>query len=340
MTTIALVLSAGGTPGRAFHAGALAGLAAATSWDARQASLIVGTSAGALAAVELRTGLSPIDAFARFTGGSLSAEGAEIVGRIRSSAPPWEEYRESPVAPFTPTAESRTTDQPARLSLALAARGLVSRRGVRPGLLVAGLSRRSTWSNQRIADRVRDLHGSQWPENPTWICAVRVRDGARIVFGRDDVPHDDIALAVQASSAVPHSVAPVRVGGTDYIDGAMVSTTHADLVAPLAYDAVVIVSSMTAVPDASRCTSRQPTRSWMSAVLAREVAAIRASGTPVLVVQPTAADLAVRTAFSPGAAGVRAVAEQAFRTAQGAVTRSDAARVLAQLERASAVAAG
>jgi NTE family protein len=139
---------------------------------------------------------------------------------------------------------------------------------------------------------------------------------------------------------VPHSVAPVRVGGSEYIDGAMVSTTNAGLVAPLAYDAVVIVSAMTAVPSASRCTSRQPARSWMSAVLAKEVAAIRETGTPVLVIQPTAADLAVRGTFTPSAAGVRAIAEQAFRTAQGAVVVPSAASAVERLARASAIAAG
>lgn len=322
MTTIALVLSAGGTPARAFHAGALAGLAESTGWDARDASLIVGTSAGALAAAMLRTGLSPADELARFCGRPLSPEGEAIVGRIRSTVPPWLEYSEG---------DGPASAGPDRLSVPLALRGLVSSRGVRPGLVLAGLSRRSHWSNHRLGDRVRDVHDGDWPHAPTWVCAVRVRDGRRVVFGRDDVAHPDLGTAVQASSAVPHSVAPVRIGKDDYIDGAMASTTNADLVAPLAFDAVVVVSSMTAVASASRCTERHPTRSWMSRVLAREVTAIRSTGTPVLVIQPTAADLAQRDGFPHDPGAVRAIAEQARNTAAGALVRPDAARVAAVL---------
>lgn len=57
------------------------------------------------------------------------------------------------------------------------------------------------------------------------------RDGARVVFGRDDVPLPHLAEAVEASSAVPGLLTPVTLGGIDYVERGAHSTTNADLVA-------------------------------------------------------------------------------------------------------------
>ena len=61
MTRIGLVLGAGGVVGQAYHAGTLAALCEVTSWDPRQAEVIIGTSAGSGAAALLRLGLSAAD---------------------------------------------------------------------------------------------------------------------------------------------------------------------------------------------------------------------------------------------------------------------------------------
>ena len=58
VTTIGLVLGAGGLHAAAHHAGTLAALAEATGWDPRTADVVVGTSAGATTAVSLRAGWS------------------------------------------------------------------------------------------------------------------------------------------------------------------------------------------------------------------------------------------------------------------------------------------
>ena len=58
MASVGLVLGAGGVVGGAYHAGALAALAETAGWDARDAEVIVGTSAGSIAAAALRAGLS------------------------------------------------------------------------------------------------------------------------------------------------------------------------------------------------------------------------------------------------------------------------------------------
>jgi NTE family protein len=321
--SVGLVLSAGGGAARAFHAGVLAALEATTGWDPRQADLVVGTSAGSTAAAYLRAGLSAPDDLARFTGDRLSAEGAALMARLR---PP----SGTSSVPATDTDRSWASMRPLRASLLL--RALGSNTALATGL--AGLAPAGTWANTDLGDQIRDVAGMAWPSEPTWICATRVRDGRRVVFGRDDVATPDIGAAAQASCAIPRVIRPVRIGRDLFIDGATHSSTNADLVAPLAFDVVVIVSSMTASAPHDAFDPRRPARWWFSRLLAREVAAIRGTGTPVLVVQPEADDLAART--GPGASQAK-VARQAQRSAAAHFDRLDVAEDAA-LERLRAVA--
>jgi NTE family protein len=318
--SIGLVLSAGGGAARAYHAGTLAALAAETGWDPRQADLIVGTSAGSTAAAYLRAGLSAADDHARFTGGEISSEGQAFLARLRPQT--------TPDAPGD-TDRSWLSTRPLRASLAL--RALTGRTAVVSGL--AGLAPAGTWSNEDLGDRVRDVCGLGWPTNPTWICAVRVRDGRRVVFGRDDVVTPDIGTAAQASCAIPRVIRPVRIGNDDYMDGATHSSTNADLLSALAFDLVVIVSSMTTDPAHSRLSLRQPGPFWFTRVLQREVDHIREHGTKVLVVQPTEDDLAARAG---DAASQLAVARQAYRSLAGHLSASDASDAVGMLRATSA----
>jgi len=61
VTRIALVLGAGGVIGQAYHAGVLSALAEHAGFDAREADVIVGTSAGSITGTVLRLGVSPRD---------------------------------------------------------------------------------------------------------------------------------------------------------------------------------------------------------------------------------------------------------------------------------------
>src|SRR5688572_26886347 len=81
-TSVALVLGAGGVVGRAYLAGTIAGLAEGAGWDARDADLIVGTSAGSGIGATLRAGLSPADHLARLTDSELSEAGHELLGDL------------------------------------------------------------------------------------------------------------------------------------------------------------------------------------------------------------------------------------------------------------------
>jgi NTE family protein len=306
MPSIGLVLSAGGAPGRAYHAGTLAGIFHETGWDARDASLVIGTSAGSSAAAFVRAGLAPADDLARYTGADVSPEGQELLARVHEPGPV--------MAPLPGPSDGRLL----RPSLAL--RGLTCK--VAPLTALSGLLPRGQWDGESMGRRVRDVWGNAWPEEPTWLCAVRVRDGRRVVFGRDDVPTPDIGTASQASCAVPRVVQPVRIGRDEFIDGATHSSTNADLCLGLAFDLVVVVSSMTAVPSVASRALRAPSIIWYSRQLAREVERLRAAGTEVLVVQPTRVDLDVRR----GEASLPAIAAHAAQTARANLARPGARR--------------
>ena len=79
MTTVGLVLGAGGLQAAAQHAGVLAALAEATGWDPRSADVVVGTSAGATTAASLRAGLSAADHRSHYLGDPLTADGQALV---------------------------------------------------------------------------------------------------------------------------------------------------------------------------------------------------------------------------------------------------------------------
>lgn len=279
MPSIAIVLGAGGVVGGAYHAGAIAAIAAVTGFDARDAELLVGTSAGSGLSAFLRIGFSPADLLARATDRPLSPEGNDLAahlpaGRVQVPSRPAMGSWLLPQAPW------------------LAVPSILSRGGVRPGLLAAGLLPRGSVDAGLLGDRIRAISGAGWPDRPTWITAVRLRDGKRVVFGRDDVDVPDLGVAVQASSAVPGFFAPVTIAKHDYIDGGAWSPTNADLVAGLGFDLVVVVSPMSAVKSALGRSVHAVGRTLHARALAGEVGKVRKARTPVVTIQPTARAIA------------------------------------------------
>jgi NTE family protein len=327
MTSIALVLGAGGVIGGAYHAGALAALAEGTGWDARDAALIVGTSAGSGAAASLRLGISPGDHLRR-------AQDLEPDDPAPDLDPALPRRRvELPDHPgFAPLDLLRPTAPFLLLSTFLAPGP------VRPGLL-SGLLPRGRVPTAFLGDRVRAGFGERWPDEPTWICTTRARDGKRVVFGRDDVDDTDLGTAVQASSAVPGYFEPVRIGDHQYLDGGAFSPTNADLVAGLGFDLVVVISPMSAVPTAlglaGALDPRLSSRTLHARTLAREVATVRDRGTPVLVLQPTAADLTVMGGNALDNSTAPPVARAAHRSVRALLGRGVVADRVAVLRAAA-----
>ncbi len=272
MLTVGIVLSAGGLLGDPWHSGVLASIQQNTGFDARDASLIVGTSAGSITAVVVRAGSSPSDRANHHLGKPMSSAGEEIVARVHT---PWTEVEGE--RHYTPTSP--------RMSVA----SIWPPWKIDPLRFAVGALPRGRRSADSLSTRISELHPARWPDRPTWVVTVRTDDGKRVVFGRDDVAAS-IGDAVQASCAVPTVYRPKTIGRHEYVDGGLHSSTNADLVAPLGLDLVIVSSVMTA-DESTRNWLSDPTRAWFSRILDSEVAAIRNSGTPVLVVEPGADDL-------------------------------------------------
>ncbi len=293
MVSVGVVFSAGGAKGDPWHSGVVAAIAEATGWDASSANLLVGTSAGSFTASTLRAGLSASDADARFTNRTVTPAGQAILDRITTP------YAE-PIGP-----------RPRRPSaLAMSARAVWPPWEADPIRLAFGMLPAGNRSGAAMSLRIDELLEGRWPTAPMWIVAVRSNDGKRVVFGRDDVKGSP-GQAVQSSSAIPTYYTPVSIGERRYIDGAVHSSTNADLVAMLGFDLVIVSSVKTATPEA-RSWRRDAERSWFSNKLDNEVSLIRSKGTPVVVVEPGRDELELLTSDADRA---RSAAAQAGRSA-------------------------
>jgi len=279
---IGLVLGAGGVVGHAFHAGVLAAIGEATGWDAREADVIVGTSAGSVVGALLRADASPADLLARATGAPLSSDGRRLVARAEAG--------HAGLPPIPSRGERRRV--PTMSAPGAIARAALQPWNARPGALAAAFLPEGNIPTELVAASLRPLF-TAWPEAPLWINAVQLDTGRRVTFGRDFDHATNVADAVAASCAIPAFFAPVLIDGIRYIDGGVHSPTNADLVAGIELDLVVVSSPMSIAAAGMRVAADQPARLLSRFALSREVARVRREGTPVLTFQPTATDLAV-----------------------------------------------
>lgn len=280
---IGLVLGSGGLAGTAFHAGVLTALARDVGWDARDAEVVVGTSAGSTSAALLRAGFPPGDYVSRITGEAMSADGERLMRDI---------------APVSVSPPRRSGGWPAPASTALLRRALLRPGSVHPGALLAGALPLGATPNGDVAAAIGPLHAQGWPERSLWVCAVRMDTGARVVFGRDiDAPPASVAEAVTASCAIPAYFAPPVIDGVRYVDGGVRSLCNLDLMAGLGLDLVIVSAPMSS---SAWVEPRRDValRTWARAQLEREARRVRASGTPVLLLHPGAA---ARAAMAGGA---------------------------------------
>jgi NTE family protein len=299
MSSIGLVLGAGGLTGQAYHAGVLSALAEATGWDPATADIVVGTSAGAGMGMYLRLGISPADMLARLEGRSLSAAGQAIVDRFGEPG----DWTQSTVArewrPPHPQLLGRLLRTPWK---------------VRPEALLGVALPTGRKDTELWTSALRAGAGATWPDAALWICAVRMDDACRVVFGRDGAPDIDVATAVGASSAIPGYFAPVTIHGRRYIDGGVHSPTNADVVRREALD-LVIVSSPMSIADASGL--RKPSRALRGHFRARlglERRKLRNAGIATRAFQPSEDDLRVMGSQAMDDERMAAVARQARET--------------------------
>src|SRR3984957_19189525 len=209
---VALVLGGGGAAGNAWQIGLIAGLAEAGLDMTEAADLVIGTSAGATAAAQVRSGVPA----------------AELLASVLSGpARPTVQNREQPPSLPMATVFERmraigaAATSAADLQRAMGAFGLESDAALGPE------------TGQRRAIVAARLPSPQWPDRPMIVVAVNAHTGEMATFDRDSGV--DLADAVTASTALPGMVHTHSINGTRYINGGVRSNENADLAAGYAH---------------------------------------------------------------------------------------------------------
>lgn len=250
-----LVLGGGGRQGDAWLTGVLAGLEDQRGFDLRRCDYFVGTSAGAMVAARLATGVAlRRPSFSR--DGSAPGEQSPVPNWLANSAT-------AIAAPF------------ANIGLRVA---------TLPGeVLRAGALRLVPASSTEELDFSREFSAEATRfDGRLRVVAVERGSGRRVVFGAPGAPIASVAEAVSASCSVPMVFTPTVIDGVEYVDGALWSPTNAD-VAPARRDAqVLVVSPMAGVYGPFNAAVRALSR----AAAHLEAAALTARGARVRIVTP------------------------------------------------------
>lgn len=226
MSSVGVVLGGGGVTGASYEMAALMALELATGWDPSAADVIVGTSGGAYVAALVRSGRLDLDSMVQ-RHEDRDAVAERISGHLF------------------------TRDRSVRI-------GRWVRHGLIPGIRRPGLTMLlggpAAWTTDGLADWVRIQCGAvadAWPTKPTIITAFDVARKERVAFGTEAAPDVTLADAVAASSAIPVAFQPRLVEGRLYVDGGVISGTHADLVLgnPKPLDLLIIIAPMAAEED-------------------------------------------------------------------------------------------
>jgi NTE family protein len=324
-----LVLGSGGVLGFAWLLGALTALEAEASFDAREVEVVVGTSAGSVAAALLGCGL-PVDVISRHHQGipapgdpALTYDYGAGVGDALPPRPGWR--------PANPRLAWDGLRHPRRISPIVALTGLLP-----PG-------RGSLAPVHDLIEGVAAATGfaDRWPDAPRpWIAAADQITGRRVVFGRDNLaPGPDgvarvvrrarLADAVQASCSIPAWYPPTIIEGVPYVDGGAASIASVDVLRHTSVDEVFVLAPMASVDlDHPRTTAGKLERRLRRLVtrrIAADVAALRSIGMRVCLLTPGPADLAAMGVNMMNPARRTEVWETAQETAAVQVRRQLAA---------------
>jgi NTE family protein len=211
---------------------ALMSIQLATGWDPDQAEVIVGTSGGAFVTALVRNEALTLDSLVM-----PNDDRNDVAERIRRHV-------------FTRNAGVQLRHW--------------VRHGIVPGLRDPGLTLflgspapyQATGVNEWVTSQIGEECAERWPAKPTAVIAFDIAARRRVVFGAESAPQACLADAVAASSAIPLLFRPYPIDGRLYVDGGVVSGTHADVVLgsekPL--DLVLVLAPMAA--DVSRKRAR------------------------------------------------------------------------------------
>jgi len=226
------VLGGGGITGAAYEMAALMSIRLATGWDPDQADVVVGTSGGAFVTALVRNEALTLDSLVM-----PSDDRDDVAERIRGHV-------------FTRNGGVQVRHW--------------VRHGIVPGLRDPGLTLflgspapyEATGLTDWVTSHIGEECAARWPTRPTAVVAFDLAARRRVVFGAESAPQAGLADAVAASSAIPLLFRPYPIDGRLYVDGGVVSGTHADVVLgsekPL--DLVLVLAPMAA--DVSRKRAR------------------------------------------------------------------------------------
>ena len=268
---VALVLGGGGAAGNAWEIGVVAGLADAGLDLTEAADLVIGTSSGASAAAQVRSGIPVAELFA-----SVLSAPVPPVGQNRGR----EQGQEQRRPPSLPTATvyermraiGAAATSAADLQRAMGAFGLESDSILGPG------------AEQRRALVASRLPRHEWPDRPMIVVALDAQTGELAAFDR--ASGVDLVDAVTASTALPGLTSTHSINGRRYINGGVRSSENADLAS--GYANVVVLSPFGgrsgAVPEGQfEGLRRSP--DW-GTDLASQVEGLRKQGSRVEVITP------------------------------------------------------
>lgn len=323
--------------GAAWLAGALGALHEATGLDPREASLVVGTSAGSAIGALATSGIAPEYLAAYACGRSLEGlagpehlsdlDPAEVDG-LRDSALRFTLERALPL----PTPGSL------RMALGTLRRPLAHA----PTAVFAGWVPKGPVSTRPIREGI-GLLAPDWPATRNlWAVACDHRTGRRVALGSPGAPSTVPGDAVAASCAIPGFYRPVRIGDRCYVDGGVCSASNLDIVlkAPERLDLVICLNPMSAQEAVSgRSPSALVNAAMRGAVgrrLGHEAAKVRRTGTQVVLLQPGPAEVEAMGLNMMRKTGRDELAELAARNVQRALRSRGIRRQLRSLSGADA----
>ncbi|WP_439601736.1 patatin-like phospholipase family protein [Devosia sp.] len=262
---LALVLGGGGAAGNAWMIGIVAGLAEAGVDLTELADLVIGTSAGANAAAQVRSGISP----------------AELLAA--TLAPPPGQPAAPPRPPSPPRPMEAVFEQMRNISAA-ASTQLELQRAMAAYALRSDMSFAPEVAEQRRALVARRLPRPDWPERPMLIVAVNAETGELATFDRQS----GVALVDAATAAIslPGAGPTHSINGTRYISGGVRSVDNADLAT--GFGTVIVLSPFSGRTGPLPPGQFEGLRRPPGADLASEVEALRRAGSHVEVITPDA----------------------------------------------------
>ncbi len=308
---VALVLGGGGTVGLAYQVGALRALEEIGGVDVRRSTLMIGTSAGAFVAAQLRLGRSYDEISSLVADDETAPTAADVVDPSPSLTPAWQSRSEL----YRRMVGSSWTASRAMVRIPVPRPPRMLQQLFPPSLFCLG---ESVWSDAGVTDA--------WPDDALWIITVDIDSGRRIVLKRPTRPTQTGTLhqAVAASCAVPALYPPVHIGGRRLVDGGVRSSTNLDLARHSGCSMVIALAPMGFDPLLPPSVVNTMWRSRFNSQLHRESATVRRADGHVLLLRPSGDELRLHGSNMLRRSGSRAVTSAAYEATARVLSSSDA----------------